>query len=69
MKSRQIKTVSASARLDEVARILAAGVLRLRARYAERQFNDLNGLRAVPLDLSAERSVCGHEPTGDSECR
>ena len=45
-------------RLDEVARLLALGFLRLRARRREEKANDPNHLRALGLDFLAEGSVC-----------
>ena len=43
--------------LDEVARLLALGYLRLRARRSEQKANDPNQLRRFGLDFVAERSV------------
>ena len=45
-------------RLDEVARLLALGFLRLRARRQREKANDPNHLRGFGLDFAAERSVC-----------
>ena len=61
--------MTATERLDEVAEILAAGLLRFRARQSERKANDSNLLREVPLDFPPERSVCRHEPTHAGESR
>ena len=44
-------------RLDEVARLLALGFLRLRARRQAEKANDPNHLRGFGLDFSAEGSV------------
>jgi hypothetical protein len=44
-------------RLDEVARLLALGYLRLRARRRAQKANDPNYLRKFGLDFGAERSV------------
>ena len=44
-------------RLDEVARLLALGFLRLRARCKQEKPNDPNQLRRSGLDFAAERSV------------
>jgi hypothetical protein len=44
-------------RLDEVARLLALGFLRLRARCQAERANDPNHLRSFGLDFVAERSV------------
>jgi hypothetical protein len=45
-------------RLDEVARLLALGFLRLRARREAEKPNDPNHLRAFGLDFAGEKSVC-----------
>jgi hypothetical protein len=45
-------------RLDEVARLLALGFLRLRARRQAKKVNDPNRLREFGLDFAAEGSVC-----------
>jgi hypothetical protein len=45
-------------RLDEVARLLALGYLRLRARRQAEKANDPNHLRGFGLDFRGERSVC-----------
>ena len=45
-------------RLDEVARLLALGYLRLRARRQAEKANDPNHLREFGLDFGAEGSVC-----------
>jgi hypothetical protein len=52
------KPLSPSERLDEVARLLALGYLRLRARRQRERGNDPNHLRSFGLDFSAEGSVC-----------
>jgi hypothetical protein len=49
--------MSPSERLDEVARLLALGFLRLRARCKQEKPNDPNQLRRSGLDFAAERSV------------
>lgn len=54
--------MSAAERLDEVAAIIAAGVLRLHERRTRRKANNSNALREVPLDLSPGKSVCRHGP-------
>ena len=48
-------------RLDEVAQLLALGILRLRARK--------DGVSQTGVDFAAEQSVCGTEPEthGESE--
>jgi hypothetical protein len=50
--------MSSAERLDEVARLLALGFLRLRARRREEKSNDPNHLREFGLDFGAEGSVC-----------
>ena len=49
--------MSRSERLDEVARLLALGILRLRARRRAEKANDPNLLRRFGLDFPAEGSV------------
>ena len=50
--------MSPAERLDEVARLLALGFLRLRARREAEKANDPNHLREFGLDFAAEGSVC-----------
>jgi hypothetical protein len=50
--------MSPAERLDEVARLLALGYLRLRARRADERVNDPKHLRGLGLDFGAEGSVC-----------
>jgi hypothetical protein len=45
-------------RLNEVARLLALGYLRLRARRQAEKANDPNQLSEFGLDFVAEGSVC-----------
>jgi hypothetical protein len=45
-------------RLDEVARLLALGFLRLRARRRAEKASEPNLLRGFGLDFPAEGSVC-----------
>jgi hypothetical protein len=49
--------MSPSERLDEVARLLALGYLRLRARRHAETANDPNHLRNFGLDFRGEGSV------------
>jgi hypothetical protein len=49
--------MSPAERLDEVARLLAFGFLRLRARRQREKSNDPNHLRNFGLDFRAEGSV------------
>jgi hypothetical protein len=50
--------LSSAERLDEVARLLALGFLRLRARRQAEKPNDPNHVREFGLDFGAEGSVC-----------
>ena len=50
--------MTSSERLDEVARLLALGYLRLRARLDAEKANDPNHLSEFGLDFATERSVC-----------
>ena len=50
--------LSSAERLDEVARLLALGFLRLRARRQGEKANGPNHLRGFGLDFAAEGSVC-----------
>ena len=50
--------MSPAERLDEVARLLALGYLRLRARRQAEKANEPNHLREFGLDFGAEGSVC-----------
>jgi hypothetical protein len=54
-------------RLDEVARLLALGFLRLRARRQAEKSNGPNHLREFGLDFGAERSVCDTNTHVDRE--
>jgi hypothetical protein len=54
-------------RLDEVARLLALGFLRLRARRQREKANDPNHLRALGLDFADEGSVCDTDTHADRE--
>ena len=56
-------------RLDEVARLLALGFLRLRARRQEEKGNDPNHLRESRLDFRAEGSVCDTDTHAGRERR
>jgi hypothetical protein len=57
--------MSPAERLDEVARLLALGVLRLRARRRAEKANDLNHLREFGLDFRGEGSVCDTDTHAD----
>ncbi|MEI7605747.1 MAG: hypothetical protein WCJ64_00040 [Rhodospirillaceae bacterium] len=53
--------LTAAERLDEVGRILAAGILRVRTRRLESQAQSMGKERECSLDLPAEES--GHVRT------
>ena len=61
--------MSPTERLDEVARLLALGFLRLRARRQRDKANGPNRLRAFGLDFVAEGSVCDTDAHADRERR
>jgi hypothetical protein len=61
--------MSPTERLDEVARLLALGYLRLRARRQVKKANDPNHLRDFGLDFAAEGSVCDTDTHADRERR
>ena len=50
--------MSPAERLDEVARLLALGYLRLRARRKAEKTNEPNHLSGFGLDFGAEGSMC-----------
>lgn len=53
--------MTATERLDEVARLLAAGILRARRKAAEGNSRNINALREVSLDFTAPQR--GHGST------
>ena len=59
--------MSPAQRLDEVARLLALGFLRLRARRQAEKANDPNHLRSFGLDFASERSVSDTDAHADRE--
>jgi hypothetical protein len=59
--------MTADERLDEVARLLALGYLRLRARRKAEKANDSNYLREFGLDFGAEGRVCDTDTHADRE--
>jgi hypothetical protein len=61
--------MSPTERLNEVARLLALGFLRLRARRQTENSNDPNHLREFGLDFDAEGSVCDTDTYADRERR
>ena len=54
-------------RLDEVARLLALGYLRLQARRQAERANDPNHLREFGLDFGGEGSVSDTDTHADRE--
>jgi hypothetical protein len=61
--------LSPAERLDEVARLLALGILRLRARRRAEEVNEPNQLRRFGLDFAAEGSVCDTDTHATRERR
>jgi hypothetical protein len=59
--------MSPTERLDEVARLLALGFLRLCARRQREKANNPNHLREFGLDFVAEGSVCDTDTHADRE--
>ena len=59
--------MSAGARLDELAAILAAGIARLMSRRDDQKPHDSNILREGSLDFSAHESVYGLRTRDDGE--
>ena len=59
--------MSSTERLDEVARLLALGFLRLRARRRAENVNGSNHLREFGLDFRGEGSVCDTDTQADRE--
>jgi hypothetical protein len=54
-------------RLDEVARLLALGYLRLRARRQAKNNSEPNHLSGFGLDFAVEGSVCDTDAHADRE--
>ena len=59
--------LSSGERLDEVARLLALGYLRLRARRQAEKANAPNHLSRFGLDFRGEGSVCDTDTHADRE--
>jgi hypothetical protein len=59
--------ITPAERLDEVARLLALGYLRLRARRQAGKPNDPNHFSRFGLDFAAEGSVCDTDTHADRE--
>jgi hypothetical protein len=57
--------MSTTERLDEVARLLALGYLRLRARRNVEKSKEPNHLREFGLDFGAKGSVCDSNTHAD----
>jgi len=62
-----VSDLSPDERLDEVARLLALGYLRLCARRYAEKANDPNRLRSFGLDCGAEGSVGDTDVHADRE--
>jgi hypothetical protein len=61
--------MTSAERLDEVARLLALGFLRLHARRQAEKANEPNRLREFGLDFGGEGSVCNTDTHADRERR
>ena len=61
------KPLSRTERLDEVARLLALGFLRLRARRQREKAKGPNQLRNFGLDFRGEGSVCDTDAHANRE--
>jgi len=61
--------MTSAQRLDEVARILALGVLRLRARQKQEKSINSNHLMEFGLDFSPHQSMHGPKPAQGREGR
>ena len=61
--------MSPAERLDEVARLLALGFLRLRARRQAEKANEPNHLRSFGLDFGSEGSVGDTDAHGQRKRR
>jgi hypothetical protein len=61
------QAMTAAERLDEVARLLALGFLRLRARRQRQNANGPNHLSGFGLDFRGERSVCDTDTHANRE--
>jgi hypothetical protein len=61
--------ITPAERLDEVARLLALGYLRLRARRRADKVSEPNHLSRCGLDFCAGGSVCDTDTHADRECR
>jgi hypothetical protein len=59
--------MTSAERLDEVARLLALGFLRLRARRRQEKTKNSNHLREFGLDFRGEGSVGDTDTHADSE--
>ena len=67
MSGSHASPMTAEERLDEVARLLALGYLRLRVRRQAEKANNPNHLRELGLDFGGEGSVCDTDTHGDRE--
>ncbi|HZD53803.1 MAG TPA: hypothetical protein VE175_12200 [Woeseiaceae bacterium] len=59
--------ISPAERLDEVARLLALGFLRLRARRRAEEASEPNRLRGFGLDFRGKGSVCDTDVQANRE--
>jgi hypothetical protein len=66
--SHRCHRMNSAERLDEVARLLALGFLRLRARR-QQDHNDPNHLARFGLDFGAEGSLCDTDTHADRRRR
>ena len=60
-------SMSDDERLDEIAGLLALGILRLRARQRENSPVRSGSEAGLGLDFAAEQSVCGAGPENDQK--
>jgi len=67
MSGLHVAPMSAEERLDEVARLLALGYLRLQTRRRAEKANGPNHLRSSGLDFRPEGSVCDTDTHADRE--
>jgi hypothetical protein len=63
----RLAPMSPAERLDEVARVLALGYLRLRARRRAEKPSDPNHLREFGLDFAGQGSVSDTDAHADRE--
>jgi hypothetical protein len=66
MNSRTLNRMSTAERLDEIADILAAGLIRLRARKSSALSRD-RGESSLDFSLDQRGHVCAQDSVGDAE--